>query len=205
MRQGLDYEFDRVCNDVLSLHKPDGRVFENIKARVSTKGILIMDVSLPIEVGDKLLRTLPSGLKEMFVVDDPVYCAPLAGLPAHFQIKVHRAGADQLAGPVVSPKPQGTREAPPVNDGSRMKPGPRPDIETAVRALDSVTRVAGAAHWKNKLDEICNVLDQDGIPVPKTWKKNHGLENWTDAAESERDLAKKAIAHHLKVAKTARP
>ncbi len=91
MRQGLDDELSAVLTDVLTLEKPDGRVFENIKAHVSDKGILIIDVSLPIEAGDKLIRVVPSGLRDVFVVDDPGYHAAVGGvLPAHFQAKVHR-------------------------------------------------------------------------------------------------------------------
>jgi hypothetical protein len=44
MRQGLDDEFREILNDVLALYKPDGRVFPDVKAHVSAKGILITDV-----------------------------------------------------------------------------------------------------------------------------------------------------------------
>jgi hypothetical protein len=53
--------------------------------------------------------------------------------------------------------------------------------------------------------EIYTALDEEDIPIPKTWKKNHGFESWTDAAQSGKELAKKAIAHHLSVAETAQP
>lgn len=96
MREGLDAEFDALLNDVLSLHKPDGRVFEHIRAYVSVKGILIMDATLPIQTGDVLTRTLPSGVKEDFIVDDPRFQQGILGMPAHFQVKVHPAGADRL-------------------------------------------------------------------------------------------------------------
>jgi hypothetical protein len=63
MRQGFEEEFNAVLNDVLTLQKSDGRVYEKIKAHVSPKGILIMDVQLPIEAGDNLIRTLPEWTK----------------------------------------------------------------------------------------------------------------------------------------------
>jgi hypothetical protein len=84
MRQGFEEDFNVVLNDVLILQKSDGRMFEKIKAHVSSKGILIMDVQLPIEVGDKLIRTLPNGLREEFIVDDPGYRAALAGIQPIF-------------------------------------------------------------------------------------------------------------------------
>src|SRR5205807_2362673 len=86
VRQGFDEEFNAVLNDVLTLQKPDGRVFENIKAHVSPKGILIMDVQLPIEVGDVLIRTQRNGLTEKFIVDDPGYHESLMGIPARFVV-----------------------------------------------------------------------------------------------------------------------
>ena len=90
MRQGFDDEFRQVLNDVLVLHKPDGRVFPDVKAHVSSKAILIIDVRLPIEAGDRLTRSLPNGLLDEFIVDDPGYQQGLEGIPSHFQVKVHR-------------------------------------------------------------------------------------------------------------------
>lgn len=95
MNQSLDV-FSQFMTDTLCLHKPDGRVFENIRACVSGKGVIaIEDVSLPIEVGDPLTRRLPSGLTETFIVDDPGYRESFSGIPAHYQVKAHRAGAER--------------------------------------------------------------------------------------------------------------
>jgi len=92
MRQVLDVAFHRQLNDVLSLHKSDGRVIGGIKAHVSAspQAILIMDVTVPIEVGDKLVRELPNGTRDEFVVDDPRYVSAVMGIPAHFQTRYHR-------------------------------------------------------------------------------------------------------------------
>src|SRR5579864_8791350 len=89
MRQGFEDEFQAVLTDILTLQKPDGKVFENIKAHVTQKSILIMDVHLPLEVGDRLIRTLPSGTKETFIVEDCGYHEALGGIPAHVFVKVH--------------------------------------------------------------------------------------------------------------------
>src|SRR5258706_5078617 len=95
MRQDFDDGFVGVLTETISLHKCDGSVFENIRCRFASKGprmiFVIDDVTLPIEAGDKLVRALPSGLLEEFLVDDPVYVASVHGLPAHFQVRVHRA------------------------------------------------------------------------------------------------------------------
>jgi hypothetical protein len=63
------------------MHKPDGRVFEKIYARVSLPRIFIADIQLPIEAGDKLIRPLPNGLKDEFIVDDRVYRPASVGIP----------------------------------------------------------------------------------------------------------------------------
>lgn len=95
MNQSLDV-FSEFMTDTLCLHKPDGRVFQNIKACVSGKGVIaIENVSLPIEVGDRFTRNLPSGLTESFIVDDPGYRGPFSGIAAHYQVKVHRAGTER--------------------------------------------------------------------------------------------------------------
>ena len=88
--------------DTLVLHKPDGREFPGIKASISSKQILIPDVRLPIEVGDKLTRTLPNGLTDTFIVDDPGFQETFSAIAAHFQVKVHRAGPEKTTPPAQS-------------------------------------------------------------------------------------------------------
>ena len=87
--------FNELMTDNLTMHKPDGRVFENIRACVAGKGILIEDVRLPIEAGDKLTRSLPSGLTEEFIVDDPGFHEKFSDMAAHFQVKVRRANFEK--------------------------------------------------------------------------------------------------------------
>jgi hypothetical protein len=84
--------FRQLMTDTLSLYKRDGRVFDNVRACISGKsGIFVEDVRLPIEVGDRFSRVLPSGLMDTFVVDDPGYCEKFHMMEAHYQAKVHRA------------------------------------------------------------------------------------------------------------------
>ncbi len=96
MRQGFDAEVESLLNAVLSLHKADGRVFENIRARVSEKHIFVMDVTLPLEKGDTLARKLPNGLWELFLVVDPRYQSGLLGVPACFKVEVQPVAPGQL-------------------------------------------------------------------------------------------------------------
>jgi hypothetical protein len=96
--------FGDVMNATLALHKPDGRVFENIRASVTGKSIILIDdVRLPIEIGDTLTQALPNGLTETFIIDDPGFFPSTSGVPAHFQVKVHRAAPEKAALPAVLP------------------------------------------------------------------------------------------------------
>lgn len=83
--------FDEMLTEAIALHKADGQVKNNIRARVSGDKVLIDDVTLKIEVGDKLVRSLPSGLKEELVVVDPGFNQGLGmELPPHFQVRVRK-------------------------------------------------------------------------------------------------------------------
>jgi hypothetical protein len=94
--------FDQLMTDTLTLRKPDGRVFEKVRACIGGNGgILIEDVRLPIEPGDRLTRTLPNGLREEFIVDDPGFCEEFSEIAAHFQVKVRRAVAVKKSPPTV--------------------------------------------------------------------------------------------------------
>lgn len=79
--------------DKISLAKSDGTlVKENVPAIVTKGQVITWDTSLPVEVGDHLLRQLPNGFVEDFIVDDPTYYGDVGGIGAHFQIKVRKSG-----------------------------------------------------------------------------------------------------------------
>jgi hypothetical protein len=80
----------------------------------------------------------------------------------------------------------------------RLKRGPKPDYETALRVKEIVAEVAGEHRWRSKLDDICMELDEKMIRTPKTWKKR-GYAFWFDCLTEPR-LVAKAISHHLVVA-----
>jgi len=86
--------FADMARDKVTLVKKDGAVVaRDFAANVSSKQVTIFQDMLPIEVGDHLLRTLPSGLVEDFVVTDPGFHQAFHGIPAHFQTKVRRGDA----------------------------------------------------------------------------------------------------------------
>ena len=86
--------FSGMLNDRVTLVKKDGTVArENISAMVQPKTIFMKDATLPIAPGDRLLRTIPSGLVEEYVVIDPGFHSRMGGIDAHFQTKVKRSDA----------------------------------------------------------------------------------------------------------------
>ncbi len=88
--------------DKVTLVKADGTVAkEKIPALVTGKVIFTADKRLPVEVGDYILRELPSGLVEKYEVRNPKFYDVGQGLDAHFQIEVVRAGTPQAQTAVV--------------------------------------------------------------------------------------------------------
>ncbi|WP_316976245.1 hypothetical protein [Shumkonia mesophila] len=84
--------FSNMMRDKVTLVKADGTVVrENIQAQVSTGRIITFDADLPLEPADHYLRSLPSGLVEDYVVDDPNFMTGIQGIPSSFQSKVHRS------------------------------------------------------------------------------------------------------------------
>ena len=82
---------DKFLTEKISLLKSNGELYENIPAGVQTECILVADVSKPIEYGDQIVRLLPSGVKETFVVTDPGYQAGIGPIEAHYQVKYDRS------------------------------------------------------------------------------------------------------------------
>ena len=81
---------DQFLTEKITLLKSDGKVYESIPAGVQSEYIFVTDVSKPIECGDKIVRFLPSGVEEIFVVTDPGYQAGIGSIEAHYQIKYDR-------------------------------------------------------------------------------------------------------------------
>jgi hypothetical protein len=84
--------FRDMMRDKVTLVKADGTIVrQNIMAQVSAGQIITFDADLPLEPGDHFLRSLPSGLVEDYLVDDPNFMTGIHGIPSSFQSKVHRS------------------------------------------------------------------------------------------------------------------
>ena len=72
------------------LIKQDTSVIDNIEAFFDNGTIFVDDTSICVEEGDIFERTLPSGIKERYLVLDNGYFCGSSGIPAHYQVKVEK-------------------------------------------------------------------------------------------------------------------
>ena len=79
-----------MMTDRVTLVKQDGREFKDIPANVQPKKIFIDDASIPVEEGDRLVRSLPNGLRESYLVLERGYYDSFGRIPAHYQIEVRK-------------------------------------------------------------------------------------------------------------------
>jgi hypothetical protein len=86
----------------VTLVKLDGTMVENIPAHVQSELIIITDETVPVEVGDHLLRELPSGLFDDFIVENySHYSHKIMGMDSHVQIKARRNGSPSKQGTII--------------------------------------------------------------------------------------------------------
>ena len=83
-----------------------------------------------------------------------------------------------------------------VAPNKKRKRGPRPDHETALRVAEIVARVAPDGEWRGRLDDVCEALDDEKIPIPARWRNSRC---WADYPE--KPLLVKAVEYRLQIAK----
>jgi len=92
-----DFNSDRV-----TLVKSDGHVTrKDILALVVGDKIFTADETLPLEVGDHLLRQLPNGLVEDYEIINPRFFNEPEGFESHFQIEVQKVGTPKAKKSVI--------------------------------------------------------------------------------------------------------
>ncbi|MCW8405375.1 hypothetical protein [Legionella pneumophila] len=80
--------FKKFMTDKLTLIQ-NGKLFkENILGNVQGNTIFTMDKTIPFQKGDLILRELPSGLQESYIIDNPEFFN--ADKMSHFKIQVHK-------------------------------------------------------------------------------------------------------------------
>ena len=79
------------------------------------------------------------------------------------------------------------------------KRGPKRDYETALQVAAVITQLAPDGNWRERVEEICDGLDEAEVGRAKPWKKR-GYRTWSDCFLGERGLVNKAIEHHIDLA-----
>ncbi len=82
--------FETFLTDTLTLRNAGGIEHPGIQASVSDQKITIFDVSMHVEPNDVLIRSLPNGRSEEFIVEDAIYSTAFHSIPAHWSIKYRR-------------------------------------------------------------------------------------------------------------------
>lgn len=77
----------------VTLIKQDGQKINEIKACVQKTKIFIDDANIPIEDDDKIIRYLPNGLTETYIVLDKGFKQRTHGIEAHYQASVIKESA----------------------------------------------------------------------------------------------------------------
>lgn len=138
--------FEGMLNDLVTLVKKDGTVAkENIRAMVHPKTIFMEDATLPIGPGDRLLRSLPSGLVDEFIVEEPGYYVGLHGSKPHFQTKVRRSDAPAAQPRTIINNIQG--------ENARVN----------INSTDNSQNLAVSSNGKEVLQALLKALENSGI------------------------------------------
>src|SRR5688572_12124082 len=87
--------FHGMPNEPVTLIKKNGQRFENLPAIVQSKIIFTEDPKIPIEDGDEFERRTPSGVVEVFTVEDAGFFPGMSGMAAHYQSKVRKNTASR--------------------------------------------------------------------------------------------------------------
>ena len=83
--------FNQMLNDRFSLLQNGRLVKEGIKGVVADNKIITFDIEPKFQKNDLLLRALPNGLEEIYVIDDPKFNTGMGGIKSFFEIAVHKS------------------------------------------------------------------------------------------------------------------
>ena len=82
--------FKNLMKDKVNLLKQNGEVYENLKANVEQDKILISGISIIIEEGDTIIRTLSNNHTEEYIVMGSSCFERKYGIPEHYKLEVRK-------------------------------------------------------------------------------------------------------------------
>ena len=84
-----------LMNDIVTVLHEDGSKNKNIRASVQKKQIFIDDATIPLSVGDRITRTLPSGQRETLVITNVQLWKGNFGISDYYEIDFSREGVQE--------------------------------------------------------------------------------------------------------------
>lgn len=94
-----------LMKDTVSIVKPDGQRIDGIRACVQPDMVFMEEHDLAgfvFEERDKVIRKLPNGSEEIYLVLDRGYYTGMGGIKAHYQAKVRKESAISASRPSVT-------------------------------------------------------------------------------------------------------
>lgn len=82
--------FNSLMRDTISIIKKNGQILNNIKASVQKNKIYINDGKLEIEENDIVIRILPSGIVEEYIILDIGFHKGFGSIPDNYQMTVKK-------------------------------------------------------------------------------------------------------------------
>ena len=109
----------------------------------------------------------------------------------------NRTGSENSGNPKTARLPNLTGE-----QGLHRKRGPKPDVENHAKVVSIVGSYGEPWTLDENLREICDRLDQQAVPIPKTWpmRADGKSRSWSRALENYPHLVVKAIKDRCKMA-----
>jgi len=143
-----------LIDSLVTLVKPDGKVIENIPAHVQSKLIIITDETIPIEIGDHLLRKLNNGLSDDFIVENYAhYDHKIMGMDSHAQIKVRRSGSPSNQATIIHNVTNNNITNTQHGDHSKI------NVQSTDNSQNKITTIS-STQLKKFVDEVTPVLGQ---------------------------------------------
>lgn len=142
--------FRSLLKDTVFIVKAPGRRLGPYQAAVSSDSITIMEKSIDVDEGDHVVRSIPSGKEELYLVLSADFSHGLSSIPPSYTLKVRKTT-------VLSPQPPGQRSTTINIHGS-----------TGVQIGDYNTQ-----HIQATFNELIQRIEQSSAsPAEKTEAKN---------------------------------
>lgn len=93
--------FDDMMRDRITVRTKDGKEYSNVAASVQHNKIITLRTDIPIGPGDEIIRPIPAGLDEIFIVEDPGFLKGSPPIPDSYQMRVRRGERNAMASQMV--------------------------------------------------------------------------------------------------------